>query len=158
MKGNLKEKRYRWSPPPESLNSILLHSGLNPAWHFWLSTRFSCCLKMKSVENILEYFLEQFSRRYTKMFKTDSFLCNKKLSLNQNVWRDHATMQKDVWFWWYFYIELRLKNEKNILWSSSRAFSYGKQCCFLLSTKCNKQISNIYMSIIPQPIICFHFV
>ena len=28
-------------------NSILLHSGLNPAWHFWLSTRFSCCLKMK---------------------------------------------------------------------------------------------------------------
>ena len=32
--------------------SILLHSGLNPAWHFWLSTRFSCCLKMKSVENI----------------------------------------------------------------------------------------------------------
>ena len=34
-------------------NSILLHSGLNPAWHFWLSTRFSCCLKMKSVENIL---------------------------------------------------------------------------------------------------------
>ena len=25
-----------------------------------------------------------------------SFLGNKKLSLNQNVWRDHATMQQDV--------------------------------------------------------------
>ena len=25
------------------------------------------------------------------MFKTDSFLGYKKLSLNQNVWRDHAT-------------------------------------------------------------------
>ena len=25
------------------------------------------------------------------MFKTDSFLGNKKLSLNQNVWHDHAT-------------------------------------------------------------------
>ena len=30
------------------------------------------------------------------MFKTDSFLGNKKSSLNQNVWRDHATMQQDV--------------------------------------------------------------
>ena len=101
-------------------NSILLHSGLNPAWHFWLSTRFSCCLKMKSVENILGYIREQFyrfsrgckprenlwncSRKYTKMFKTDSFLGNKKLSLNQNVWRDHATMQQDVLlhFWVIF--------------------------------------------------------
>ena len=70
------------------INSILLHSGLNPAWHFWLSTRLSCCLKMKSVENILGYIREQFyrfsrgckprenlwncSRKYTKMFKTDS--------------------------------------------------------------------------------------
>jgi len=67
-------------------NSILLHSGLNPAWHFWLSTRFSCCLKMKSVENILGYIREQFyrfsrgckprenlwncSRKYPKMFET----------------------------------------------------------------------------------------
>ena len=33
------------------------------------------------------------SRKYTKMFKTNSFLGNKKLSFNQNVWRDHATMQ-----------------------------------------------------------------
>jgi len=101
-------------------NSILLHSGLNPAWHFWLSTRFSCCLKMKSVENILGYVREQFyrfsrgckprenlwncSRKYTEMFKTDSFLGNKKLSFNQNVWRDHATMQQDVLlhFWVIF--------------------------------------------------------
>ena len=30
------------------------------------------------------------------MFKTDSFLGDKKLSLNQNVWHDHATMQQDV--------------------------------------------------------------
>ena len=103
-----------------SYHSILLHSGLNPAWHFWLSTRFSCCLKMKSVENILGYIREQFyrfsrgckprenlwncSRKYTKMFKTDSFLGNKKLSFNQNVWRDHATMQQDVLlhFWVIF--------------------------------------------------------
>ena len=101
-------------------NSILLHSGLYPAWHFWLSTRFSCCLKMKSVENILAYIREKFyrfsrgckpqenlgncSRKYTKMFKTDSFLGNKKLSLNQNVWRDHAIMQQNVLlhFWVIF--------------------------------------------------------
>jgi len=51
------------------------------------------------------------------MFKTDSFLDNKKLSFNQNVWRDHATMQQDVLlhFW--------VKCEENILLSSSRAFS-----------------------------------
>ena len=30
------------------------------------------------------------------MFKTDSFLGNMKLSLNQNIWRDHATMQQDI--------------------------------------------------------------
>ena len=122
-------------------NSILLHSGLNPAWHFWLSTRFSCCLKMKSVENILGYIREQFyrfsrgckprenlwncSRKYTKMFKTDSFLGNKKLSLNQNVWRDHATMQQDVLlhFWVIFLHWNQAEIWKNILLSSSRAFS-----------------------------------
>jgi hypothetical protein len=59
---------------------------------------------MKSVENILGYKEEDFSRKYIKMFKTDSFLGNKKLSLNQNVWRDHATMQQDVLlhFWVIF--------------------------------------------------------
>ena len=30
------------------------------------------------------------------MFKTDSFLGNKKLRLNQNDLHDHATMQKDI--------------------------------------------------------------
>ena len=44
------------------------------------------------------------------MFKTDSFLGNKKLSLNQNVWRDHATMQQDVLlhFWVDFQIQKRI--------------------------------------------------
>ena len=89
------------------LNSILLHSGLNPAWHFWLSTRFFCCLKMKSVENNFTDFRENIwncSRKYPKMFKTDSFLGNKKMSFNQNVWCDHATMQQDVLlhFWVIF--------------------------------------------------------
>ena len=67
-------------------NVILLHSGLYPAWHFWLSTRFYGCLKMKSVENILGYIREQFyrssrgckprenlwncSRKYLKIFET----------------------------------------------------------------------------------------
>ena len=67
-------------------NSILLRSGLYPAWLFWLSTRFSCCLKMKSVENIFGYIREQFYRfsrgckprenlwnclrKYPKMFET----------------------------------------------------------------------------------------
>ena len=52
-----------------------MHSGLNPAWHFWLSTKFSCCLKMKSVENILGLQplenLYNYSRIYPKMFSTD---------------------------------------------------------------------------------------
>jgi hypothetical protein len=150
-------------------NSILLHSGLNPAWHFWLSTRFSCCLKMKSVENILGYIREQFyrfsrgckprenlwncSRKYTKMFKTDSFLGNKKLSLNQNVWRDHATMQQDVLL--HFWVIFLYWNQADIwkkiccpalesfhclpLWKivlfvSSRAFLLSTPT-FLLSTK-----------------------
>ena len=49
------------------------------------------------------------------MFKTDSFLVKKKLSLNQNVWRDHATMQHDVLlhFGVIFQIEIRLKYEFN---------------------------------------------
>ena len=32
------------------------------------------------------------------MLKTYLFLGNKKLSLNQNIWRDHAIMQQDVFF------------------------------------------------------------
>ena len=58
------------------------------------------------------------------MFKTDSFLGNKKLSLNQNVWHDHATMQQDVLlhFWVIFDTEMRPKYEEVILLSSSRVF------------------------------------
>ena len=37
----------------EKIVCILLHSGLYPASDFWLSTIFSYCLKMKSVENML---------------------------------------------------------------------------------------------------------
>ena len=65
---------------------------------------------MKSVENILGYIREQFYRfsigckkifeivqeNKLKCSKLTSFLGNKKLSFNQNVWRDHATMQQDV--------------------------------------------------------------
>jgi hypothetical protein len=60
-----------------------------------------------------------------KCSKLISFLGNKKLSSNQNVWHDHTTMQQDVllYFWAIFLIEIRLKYEKNILLSSSRSFS-----------------------------------
>ena len=93
-------------------NSILLHSGLNLAWHFWLSTRFSNCLKNKwehfrvYSRTILQIFdsckprdnLWNCSKKIhlSKIFETDSFLGNKKMSLIQNVWRDHPTMQQDV--------------------------------------------------------------
>ena len=57
------------------------------------------------------------------MFKTDSFLGNQKSSLNQNVKRDHATMQQqDVLLHFWFYTEMRPKYEEIILLSSSRAF------------------------------------
>ena len=59
---------------------------------------------MKSVEKILGYIREAVSlekifeivQENTLMLKTDSLLGNKKLSLNQNVWCDHATMNQDV--------------------------------------------------------------
>ena len=31
------------------------------------------------------------------MFKTDSFLGNKKLNLNQNVWRDHVIFVRNLY-------------------------------------------------------------
>ena len=66
--------------------SILLHSGLKPAWHFWLSTRFSFCLKMKSVENILGYIWEQFYRLLSKLISSSD---NKKILLTtRNVTLD----------------------------------------------------------------------
>ena len=61
-------------------NSILLRSGLNLAWLFWVSTRFSYFLKMKSVENILGYIrgnLWNCSRKYPKCSKLISILGNK---------------------------------------------------------------------------------
>ena len=86
------------------------------------------------------------------MFKTDSFLGNKKLSLNQNVWRDHATMQQDVLL--HFWVISILNSSRNmkklfccpalelfhclplwktVLFVSSRAFSLSTPT-FLLST------------------------
>ena len=83
--------------------------------------RFSCCLKMKSVEN-------------------------KTLSLNQNVWRDHATMQQDVLL--HFFIEIRLKYEKkySVVQLLFRAFSLStlvdnSEATWKKATKCNKRIS-----------------
>ena len=43
----------------------LLHSGLNRAWHFWLSTR--------------------FYRKYPKMFKTGFYICHPRLQRSGNV-------------------------------------------------------------------------
>ena len=63
-------------------DSILLHSGLNAASHFWFQIRYSCCLKMKSVENISGYIREQFYRFSRGCMLTDSFLGNKESSLN----------------------------------------------------------------------------
>ena len=36
------------------INSILLHSGLNPAWYFWLSTRFSWCCNSREIFIIVQ--------------------------------------------------------------------------------------------------------
>ena len=94
-------------------NSILLHSGLNSAWHFLLSTRFSCCLKMKSVEDILGYIREQFYRflrgckpqeNTLKFSKLISFLANKKSSLDQcQAWSCYYATGCFVEFWGNFF-------------------------------------------------------
>ena len=67
------------------------------------------------------------------MFKTDSFFGKQKIEFK--VWRDQVTMQKNVLlhFWVIFYIKIRLKYEKNILLSSSKAFSLSTPT-FSLST------------------------
>ena len=86
------------------------------------------------------------------MFKTDSFLGNKKLSFNQNVWRDHATMQQDVLLhFWVIFLHWNqaeiwkkiccpalklfhfLPLWKTVLFVSSRAFLLSTPT-FLLST------------------------
>ena len=46
------------------------------------------------------------------MFETDSFLGNKKLSFNQNVWGDHATMQQDVLL--HFWVIFLYQNQAEI--------------------------------------------
>ena len=106
---------------------------------------------MKSVENTLGYIWEQFyrfsrgckpqenfwncSRKYTKMFKTDSFLGNKKFSLNQNIWCDHATMQQDVllhfWVIFLYWNQAEIWRKSSIfqLKSFFNVYPYGKQCC-----------------------------
>ena len=63
------------------------------------------------------------------MFKTDTFFGNKKLSLIQNVWHDHATMQQVVLLG-DFYIEIRLRytlgflkeNHFNLPWYKGLVF------------------------------------
>ena len=79
------------------------------------------------------------------MFKTDSCLGNKKLSLSQNIWHDHATMQQNVLlhFWVIFYTKMRPKYEEIILLSSSRAFQLStpienSEAIWKKATKCNK--------------------
>ena len=92
------------------------------------------------------------------------FLGNKKSSLNQNVWRDHATMQQDVLlhFWVIFLhwnqaeiwkkifccpaLELFhcLPLWKTVLFVSSRAFSLStpvenSEATWKKATKCNKR-------------------
>ena len=101
-----------------------MHSGLNQVWYFWLSTKCSCCLNVKSVETIGVYsrtILQSFGRLWASlwncsrihMFKTDSFFGNKKLSLNQYVWHDHATKQQDVLF--HFWVIFLHWNQAEIL-------------------------------------------
>ena len=53
------------------------------------------------------------------MFKTDSFLGNKTLSLNQNVWRNHATVQlrkcRGHYFINYYVMDLYVIGSLNVL-------------------------------------------
>ena len=113
------------STPTPGCNSILLHSGLNPAWNFWLSTRFSC-LEMKSVENILGYILEAVSLE--KMFEIFQENIQNWFIFKQQ--KNYAT--RFVVAFWVIDIST-LECERNILLSSSRAFSLST-VTFLLST------------------------
>ena len=69
------------------------------------------------------------------MFKTDSFLGNKKSSSNQNVWRDHATMQQDVllhfWVIFLYWNQTEIWKKYSVvqLYSFFIVYHYGKQCC-----------------------------
>ena len=48
------------------------------------------------------------------MFKTDQFLGNKKYILNQNVWRDHATMQQQILLHFWVICMSTLKSGQNM--------------------------------------------
>ena len=124
----------------KSFSSILLHSCLNPAWQLWLLTRYSCCMKIRSVDIICIQvcrFLRGFkpqenlsnsSRKYPKMFKTDFIFRQQKIEFKPEcqAWSYYyATGWFVAFFRWFFYTEMRPKYEKNILLASSRAFF----CC-----------------------------
>ena len=115
-----------------------------------LVSKFAMCICCKPREN-----LWNCSRTYTKMFKIDSFFGNEKLSLNQNVWWDHATMQQDV-FLHFRVIFLRWNMKKllccpalelfhclpiwkTVLFVSSRAFSLSTPTKILVVYPCGKQ-------------------
>ena len=131
-------KRFFWCL--ENMYVHFLHSGLNTAWHFWFSTRFSCCLKIKSVENILRYFPGQFlqiikyvakpreniwncSIKHPKIFKTDFIFKQQKIKFKPEcqVWSCYYATGGFVAVLGDFYTEMRPQYEK-ILLSSTRPF------------------------------------
>ena len=63
----------------------------------------------------LEKIFEIVQENTLKFSKLISFLGNKKSSSNQNVWRDHATMQQDVLlhFWVIFLYQNQAKISKS---------------------------------------------
>ena len=67
----------------------------------------------------LEKIFEIVQENTLKCSKLISFFCNKKLSLNQNVWRDYAIMKQHVLL---KILKSGWTMKKSILLSSSRAF------------------------------------
>ena len=136
----------------------------------WIQPDISGCqqdflIVWRTVENILGYIREQFyrfsrdrkpwenfwncSRKYPKMFKTDSFSLFRQQKIEFKpeclAWSCHYATGCFVAFLgdMYFYIEIRLKYEKIILLSSSRAFSLStpvenSEATWKIATKCNK--------------------
>ena len=100
-------------------DSIFLHSGLKTAWHFCLSTRFSCCLK-----NILGYIRGQFYRfsgKYPKMFKTDFIFRQQKIEFKPEC-QACSCYYATGCFLAFLKSEMRPKYDELILFSSSIAF------------------------------------
>ena len=120
----------------------------------------------------LEKIFEIVQENTLKCLKLISFLGSKKLSLNQcQAWSCYYATGCFVAFLGDFYIEIRVKYEKNILLSSSRAFSLSTPT-FLLSTpvenseatwkkatKCNKHFLVIthVESFVASPLIVKSF-